>query len=62
MAIVECGFPFGLTISGQPPLGAKAALSLRGPTVLVDIGFDPAFWMRQAEEIWLRALDLLDLV
>jgi predicted aspartyl protease len=44
MAIVECGFPSGLTIPGQLPLSGKAALSLRGPTLLVDIGFDPAFF------------------
>ena len=44
MAIVECGFPLGLAVPGQPPLEAKAALSTRGSTVLVDIGFDPAFF------------------
>jgi predicted aspartyl protease len=44
MAIVECGFPLGLTIPGQSPLSTKAALAQRGPTILVDIGFDPAFF------------------
>lgn len=44
MPIVECGFPSGLTIPGQPTLSGKEALSLHGPTILVDIGFDPAFF------------------
>ena len=50
MPIVECGFPAGLSLPiaspASPPvtLSAADALELRGPTVLVDIGFDPAFF------------------
>jgi predicted aspartyl protease len=44
MAIVECGFPAGLTVQGQAPLSGKDALALHGPTILVDIGFDPAIF------------------
>ena len=39
MPIIECGFPAGL--GGLSP---TEALTLRGPTVLVDIGFDPAIF------------------
>lgn len=44
MPIVECGFPSGLSLPGTAPLNGKEALAFRGPTVLVDIGFDPAFF------------------
>lgn len=44
MSIVECGFPSGLSLPGSSPLSGKDALAFRGPTVLVDIGFDPAFF------------------
>jgi len=44
MAIVECGFPSGLTVPGQPNLSGKEALAFHGPTILVDIGFDPAIF------------------
>ena len=39
MPIIECGFPAGLT-----GLSPTDALAFRGPTVFVDIGFDPAIF------------------
>lgn len=45
MAIIECGFPAGLSLPGSPnSLSAQAALVWRGPTIQVDIGFDPAMF------------------
>jgi predicted aspartyl protease len=44
MPIVECGFPLGLAVQGQPTLSGRDALSIHGPTIMVDIGFDPAFF------------------
>jgi predicted aspartyl protease len=44
MPIVECGFPAGLLVPGSSALSGKDALVQHGPTILVDIGFDPVFF------------------
>ena len=46
MPIIECGFPAGLT-----GLSATDALALRGPTVLVGIGFDPAIFGQNLPQV-----------
>jgi hypothetical protein len=46
MPIIECGFPAGLT-----GLSPTDALALRGPTVLVDIGFDPAIFGQNLPQV-----------
>ncbi len=47
MPIVECGFPSGLSAPGSSALSGKDALALQGPTILVDIGFDPVIFGAQ---------------
>ena len=55
MPIVECGFPSGLFLPALPAttssqatpaiaLNGPDALAYRGPTILIDIGFDPALF------------------
>jgi hypothetical protein len=62
MPIVECGFPSGLSIPAQPAtasspatpaitLNGPDALAHRGPTILIDIGFDPALFGRSLPSI-----------
>lgn len=46
MAIVECGFPAGLT-----GLSAADALVQQGPTILVDIGFDPTLFGQNLPQV-----------
>jgi predicted aspartyl protease len=44
MAIIECGFPAGLTLQGQTSLSGKDALAMHGPTIMVEIGLDPTLF------------------
>ncbi len=37
MAIIECGF-----LGAPPPHAPGALLAIHGPTVIIDVGFDPA--------------------